>query len=412
MAIVRTVSLAAAALACALWALQAAAQTTAPAAPAPEAATGRTAKQAGIATRYMVAAANPLATEAGREMLRAGGSAVDAAIAVQLVLNLVEPQSSGIGGGAFLVHWSQKDRRILTLDGREVAPAAATPDRFMKADGKPMAFYEAVVGGRSVGVPGTPRLLAEAHKRWGKLPWARLFEPAIRLAEQGFSVSPRLSGMLAQEKHLATNPAARALFFDGDGKGLAVGTVLSNAAFARTLRTLAESGADAFYAGAIAEDIVATAKAHPTNPGDITLADLAGYKVVEREAVCAPYRVYTVCGMGPPSSGAIAVQQMLGIMENRDVSTVADLLTEARQPIKEFVNQTDRVSGQIMADHDYVDDLVKTLPDAYQVLARNGIYGDYFGFYLCDAVLKVNGKGGQPVYVKLAGQDTGRCTPK
>jgi gamma-glutamyltranspeptidase/glutathione hydrolase len=287
-------------------------------APAPEAATGRSAKTAGTATRYMVAAANPLAAAAGRDILREGGSAVDAAIAVQLVLGLVEPQSSGLGGGAFMVHWSQADKRVLTLDGRETAPAAATPDRFMK-DGKPMPFYDAVVGGRSVGVPGTVRLLAEAHARWGRLPWRRLFGEAIRLAEDGFQVSPRLSGQLGQEKFLASNPRAKALFYDPEGKPLAAGTLFRNPAYAQTLRTIADKGAEAFYSGPIAEDIVATAKAHPTNPGDMTLADLAGYKVVAREAVCAPYRVYTVCGMGPPSSGAIAVGQILGVLQTRDM---------------------------------------------------------------------------------------------
>ncbi|WP_188516027.1 gamma-glutamyltransferase [Alsobacter metallidurans] len=297
------------------------AQTAPPAqAPAPEGATGRAVRTTQEATRYMVAAANPLAAEAGREMLRAGGSAVDAAIAVQLVLNLVEPQSSGIGGGAFMVHWDQKNNRVLTLDGREIAPAAATPDRFMGPDGKPMKFYDAVVGGRSVGVPGTPRLLAEAHKRWGKLPWPKLFEPAIRLAEGGFAVSPRLNGLLGQEKFLAANPAARALFYDQDGKPLAVGTTLKNPAFAQTLHTLADKGVEAFYAGPIADDIVATVKGHPSNPGDMTLSDLAGYAVKEREPVCGNYRVYRLCGMGPPSSGAVAVQQMLGVLEGQPMA--------------------------------------------------------------------------------------------
>ncbi|WP_460448166.1 gamma-glutamyltransferase [Alsobacter sp. SYSU BS001988] len=295
------------------------AQTSPQLAPAPEAPTGRSVRDHGASTRYMAAAANPLATEAGREMLRAGGGAVDAAIAAQLVLNLVEPQSSGIGGGAFMVHWDEARRTLTTLDGRETAPAAATPDRFMAPDGKPMKFYDAVVGGRSVGVPGTPRLLAEAHKRWGKLPWPQLFEPAIRLAENGFSVSPRLSGLLGQEKFLSANPAARALFYDADGKPLAVGTTLKNPAFAQTLRTLAEKGVEAYYAGPIAEDIVATVKGHPTNPGDMTLADLASYAVKEREPVCGAYRAYRICGMGPPSSGAVAVQQMLGVLETRDM---------------------------------------------------------------------------------------------
>jgi gamma-glutamyltranspeptidase/glutathione hydrolase len=270
----------------------------------------------------MVAAANPLAAEAGREILRAGGSAVDAAVAVQLVLNLVEPQSSGIGGGAFLVHWDGQNRTIATLDGREVAPAAARPDRFLGPDGKPLKFMEAVIGGRSVGVPGTVRLLEAAHQKWGRLPWERLFEPAIRLAEEGFPVSPRLSGLLSQETALKSDPTARATFYQEDGSPRPVGHVLRNPAFARTLRAVAAGGADAFYKGPIAEDIVATVTGHPTNPGDMTTADLSAYEVVPRAAVCGKYRVYTICGMGPPSSGAVAVQQILSVLETRDMARV------------------------------------------------------------------------------------------
>jgi len=289
-------------------------------APAPEAATGRSAKALGTAQRFMAAAANPLAAAAGRDILRTGGSATDAAIAIQLVLNLVEPQSSGIGGGAFFVHWDEAGKRLTTLDGRETAPKAARPERFLGTDGKPMKFVDAVVGGRSVGVPGTLRLLEEAHKRWGKLPWAEVIAPAIKLAEEGFAVSPRLNGLLAQEKHLIRDPRAAAYFYEADGRPRAVGTVLKNPAFAATLRAIAGRGADAFYEGEIARDIVATVTGHKDNPGDITLGDLAAYEVEERTPVCGRYRVYTLCGMGPPSSGAIAVQQILGILETRDLA--------------------------------------------------------------------------------------------
>ncbi|HEV2555493.1 MAG TPA: gamma-glutamyltransferase [Bosea sp. (in: a-proteobacteria)] len=306
-------------LAFALLLFMAAPATAQPLAPAPEAATGKIAKATATAQRFMVAAANPLAAAAGRDILRAGGSAVDAAIAVQLVLNLVEPQSSGLGGGAFLVHWDEAARRVITLDGRETAPAAAKPDRFIGKDGKPMRFVEAVVGGRSVGVPGTPRLLEEAHRRWGKLPWPQVLTPAIRLAEDGFAISPRLNGLLSGEKNLAKDARAAAYFYEADGKAKAVGTILRNPAFAATLRALAERGAGAFYEGEIARDIVATVTGHATNPGDMTVADLAGYRVEEREPVCGAYRVWRICGMGPPSSGAVAVQQMLGILETRDL---------------------------------------------------------------------------------------------
>ncbi len=306
-------------LACALLLMMAAPAKAQPLAPAPEAATGRIAKATATAQRFMVAAANPLAAAAGRDILRAGGSAVDAAIAVQLVLNLVEPQSSGLGGGAFLVHWDEAARRVITLDGRETAPAAAKPDRFIGKDGKPLRFVDAVVGGRSVGVPGTPRLLEEAHRRWGKLPWPQVLAPAIRLAEDGFGVSPRLNGLLSGERNLAKDARAAAYFYEADGRAKAVGTVMRNPAFAATLRALAERGAGAFYEGEIARDIVATVTGHATNPGDMTAADLAGYRVEEREPVCGAYRVWRICGMGPPSSGAVAVQQMLGILETRDL---------------------------------------------------------------------------------------------
>jgi gamma-glutamyltranspeptidase/glutathione hydrolase len=291
-----------------------------PLAPAPEAATGKIAKATATAQRFMVAAANPLAAAAGRDILRAGGSAVDAAIAVQLVLNLVEPQSSGLGGGAFIVHWDEAARRVITLDGRETAPAAARPDRFIGKDGKPMRFVEAVVGGRSVGVPGTPKLLEEAHRRWGKLPWPQVLAPAIKLAEDGFAISPRLNGLLSGEKNLAKDARAAAYFYEADGQAKAVGTILRNPAFAATLRTLAERGAGAFYEGEIARDIVATVTGHATNPGDMTVADLSAYRVEEREPICGPYRVWRLCGMGPPSSGAVAVQQILGMLETRDLA--------------------------------------------------------------------------------------------
>lgn len=291
-----------------------------PVAPAPEAPTGRSAKSSSATTQDMVAAANPLAAQAGREILAAGGSAVDAAVAVQLVLNLVEPQSSGIGGGAFMVFWDGST--MTTLDGREKAPAAAKPERFLGPDGKPMKFYDAVVGGRSVGVPGTVRLLETAHKNWGKLPWKDVIEPAARLAENGFTISPRLNGLLTQEKFLQNDPAARAYFYEADGTPKKVGTVLKNPAFAQTLRTIAEKGADAFYSGEIAQDIVATVTGHATNPGDITLDDLKAYKVEERAAVCGPYRTYRICGMGPPSSGQVAVQQIMSTLETQDMAAL------------------------------------------------------------------------------------------
>ena len=339
-------------------------------APAPEASTGRTFKSAGTATKDMVAAANPLAAQAGREILAAGGSAVDAAIAVQLVLNLVEPQSSGIGGGAFMVFWD--GTTMTTLDGREMAPAAAKPERFLGPDGKPMKFYDAVVGGRSVGVPGTVRLLETAHRNWGKLSWPQVIEPAARLAEDGFTISPRLNGLLTQEKFLQNDPVARAYFYEADGKPKAVGTVLKNPAFAKTLRTIADKGADAFYTGEIAQDIVTTVTGHPTNPGDMTLDDLKAYKVQERDAVCGPYRVYRICGMGPPSSGQVAVQQIMGVLETQDMASLKPG-PDAVHWIAEAGRLAYADRALFLADPAFVNVPVKGLTDPGYIKSRAGL---------------------------------------
>ena len=286
----------------------------------PERPSGWTVKQPVKASRQIIATANPLATEAGYRILKQGGTAIDAAIAAQMVLNLVEPQSSGIGGGAFIVHYQKHGDRLEAYDGRETAPAAATPDRFLDAAGKPMTFREAVVGGKSVGVPGTLRVLELAHKRQGKLKWARLFLPAIALAERGFPVSPRLHLALAGETALSGDPAAKAYFYRPDGTPLAVGTLLRNPEFAATLKRIAAEGPEAFYRGEIARDIVAKVRSHPTNPGDLTEGDLAAYRAKVRTPVCGPYRAYRVCGMPLPTSGGIAVLQMLGMLERFDLS--------------------------------------------------------------------------------------------
>ncbi|RXF69548.1 gamma-glutamyltransferase [Hansschlegelia zhihuaiae] len=296
--------------------------------PPPEIATGSKPRPIVTAKRWMAATANPHATEVAAEMLRAGGSAVDAAIAAQLVLGLVEPQSSGLGGGAFLLHWSAADRSLTTLDGRETAPAAATPTLFQNAVGEPLTFMEAVIGGRSVGTPGTPRLIEAAHRKFGKLAWARLFEPAMRLAEQGFDVSPRLAGQIAAAAPtLARDPAAASYFAPG-GAPLRAGDRLMNPAYAETLKALRDGGADAFYDGPIAADVVSAVR-NARNPGALTPQDISRYAVVEREAVCAPYRVYQVCGMGPPSSGGIAIAQILGMLEPTNLSVLGPKSPEA-----------------------------------------------------------------------------------
>lgn len=296
----------------------------------PEGSSGFTPKPGWRFDRFAVAAANPLATDAGLQILRAGGSAVDAAIAVQMVLALAEPQSSGIGGGAFLLHWD--GRAVEAFDGRETAPAAATPELFMGADGKPMPFRDAVVGGRSVGVPGTVRVLEMAHRQHGKLPWATLFQPAIRLAEGGFKVSLRLNTLATEDgAALKDDAQAAAYFFGADGKPRAVGSELRNPALAQVLRRIAADGSKALHEGEIAQAIVAKVNGHRTNPGRMTLADLAGYQPKRRDAICHDYRVtapaprpadYRLCGFPPPSSGALAVGQILGLLANTNAQTL------------------------------------------------------------------------------------------
>jgi gamma-glutamyltranspeptidase / glutathione hydrolase len=285
---------------------------------APEAATGRIEKPLQAARSYMVSAANPLAAAAGIEMLEAGGSATDAAIAVQLVLNLVEPQSSGLGGGAYLLHWDAAAKELLTYDGREGAPAAATPDRFLR-DGKPLAFDTAVHSGLSIGVPGTPRLLEAIHRAHGRLPWPRLFAPAIRLAEEGFTVSSRLNLLLALMGPANFDATSRAYFFDPTNRPHPAGYTLANRAFAATLKALRDGGADAFYGGVIAQAVVAAAATAPNHPGDLSPADLAGYRVETPAPVCTGYRRHRICGMGPSSSGGVAIAQTLRLLEPYDL---------------------------------------------------------------------------------------------
>jgi gamma-glutamyltranspeptidase / glutathione hydrolase len=287
----------------------------------PEAASGYTEKPGWATKKFAVAAANPLATDAGYQILKAGGSAVDAAVAVQMVLGLVEPQSSGIGGGAFLLHQDGKaNGKMEAFDGRETAPAAATESLFIGKDGKPMAFNDAVVGGRSVGIPGTVRMLEMAHKQHGKLQWATLFQPAIALAEGGFKVSPRLNTLLAADKFLKTDPVAATYFYDAAGSAWPVGHLLKNPAYAAVLRGIAKDGSKALLEGDIAKAIVEKVKNHPTNAGVLSLQDLANYAPKKREPLCFDYdvkpEIYQICGMPPPSSGAIAIGQILGILNN------------------------------------------------------------------------------------------------
>jgi gamma-glutamyltranspeptidase/glutathione hydrolase len=333
----------------------------------PEIDTGRVEKQAVAAKRHMVAAADPLAVQAGLEMLRAGGSAADAAIAVQLVLGLVEPQSSGLGGGAFVLHWSERNKHVGTYDGRETAPAAARAERFLDREGNPEEFMLAVASGRAVGVPGVPRLLERLHRDHGRLPWARLFEPAIRLAQGGFAKTRRLARLLEREKLLAADPAARALFYAGPR--------IVNREYAATLRTLAQQGADAFYRGPIAEDIVRAVQAH-LRPGDMTLEDLAAYRVLEREPLCGAYRRFHLCGMGPPSSGGLAVLQILGMLERTEFAAAKPGSAQAVHLFSEAARLAYADRLRYVADPAYVPQPVAKLLEAKYLEARARMIGE------------------------------------
>jgi len=282
--------------------------------PAPEPETAQASKPIAHARRFMVVAANPLAARAGYDVLKRGGSAVDAAIATQFVLNLVEPQSSGIGGGGFLLHYAAKGARLDAYDGRETAPAAAKPERFLGADGKPVDWPEAIVSGKAAGVPGLLRMLELAHREHGRLPWAELFAPAIALAKKGFPISPRLHALVAGDRFLARDENARSYFYLPDGTARPAGSILRNPEFARVLGRVAEGGAAAFYRGAIARDIAAAVGSH-RRAGDLSEDDLGAYRAKRREPLCGSYRVWRVCGVPPPSSGGFAVLQILKLLE-------------------------------------------------------------------------------------------------
>jgi gamma-glutamyltranspeptidase/glutathione hydrolase len=308
----------------------------------------------------MVVAANPLAVQAGADVLARGGTAADAMIAVQAVLGLVEPQSSGLGGGAFLVWYDAASGTLTTLDGRETAPLEATPTLFQDETGAPLGFFDAVVGGLSVGTPGTPALLEEAHRRWGRAEWGALFEPAIDLAEGGFAVSPRLAALVADDAERLARFAPTASYFLPGGEPLAEGAMLTNPEYAATLRTLAREGARGFYTGPIAADIVRTVQG-AEGPGLLSAVDLAIYQVRERAPVCAPYRAHEICGMGPPSSGALTVGQILGMLDGYDLAALGPGSAEAWRLIGDASRLAFADRGRYMADSDFVPVPVKGL---------------------------------------------------
>ncbi|MFC0444919.1 gamma-glutamyltransferase [Pseudidiomarina halophila] len=322
----------------------------------PEAATGVVDKNAVYANEYMVAAATPEAAAAGRAVLADGGSAIDAAVAVQAMLTLTEPQSSGIGGGAFILYWDAAEEHLYTIDAREKAPANADETLFLNANGKPPEdFWDAVVGGRSVGAPGVLKGLEVAHNRWGKRPWEELFSATIEAAEQGFEVSRRLQMLLEMD----LNPGLRKLspakeYFYPDGQALQAGTLKQNPELAWALRLVAEQGADAFYRGPIAEKVVNAVQTSALAPGLLTLEDLANYQAVVREPVCNAYRIYTVCGMGPPSSGGLTVLQILGILENFPVAQWQPVSKEAAHHFTQASRLAFADRNRYIADSDFV----------------------------------------------------------
>lgn len=327
----------------------------------PEAATGIYQQALVQASDYMVAAAHPLATEAGTTILANGGSALDAAVAVQLVLGLVEPQSSGIGGGAFILHWDQTEQHMTTFDGRETAPEAANAHLFMQGD-TAMPWREAYVGGKSVGVPGLFAALYKAHQRYGTLPWADLFSDAIRLAEDGFPVSDRMARQLAVgwNRGIEHSPAASDYFYP-EGQALKAGKIITNHAYAKVLRQVASDGPAAFYQGDNARAIVQAVQQAKVNAGQLSLKDLAEYTAVEREPVCGFYRSYRVCGMPPPSSGGVAVLQILGLLERFDIAALAHDSVDAIHLFSQASQLAFADRDHYLADTDFVDVPVQSL---------------------------------------------------
>ncbi|MEO0569969.1 MAG: gamma-glutamyltransferase, partial [Pseudomonadota bacterium] len=339
----------------------------------PEAEIALKAKRAGLplkADDWMVVAANPLAVEAGARVLRVGGSAADAMIAVQAVLGLVEPQSSGLGGGAFLIWYDGASGIMTTLDARETAPMAATPRLFQNADGEPVGFFDAVVGGGSVGVPGVPLLLEEAYARWGRADWRELFNDAIAHAEDGFPVSPRMAMMIERDAERLSTFRRTRNYFLPDGVPLKEGQILTNPDYAQSLRILARDGAAPFYTGKIANDIVTAVRTAPSNPGLLSREDLALYRVKERLPVCGDYRGHKICGMGPPSSGALAVGQILGLLEPFDMAGLGPQSAESWRLIGDASRLAFADRGRYVADSDYVPVPVEGMLDAGYLAQR------------------------------------------
>lgn len=329
------------------------------------------------AAQGVTSTADPRATEAGRQILHDGGSAADAAMAMMLVLTLVEPQSSGVGGGGFLVYHDAETDQTGTINGREMAPAGARPERFLGPDGKPRGYNDVIPGGLSVGVPGNVRLMEMAHKKWGKLEWKALFQPAIKLADEGFEVTPALYVWLDRFQDLWKDfPAARALYYV-DGKPAPVGTVIKNPAYAKLLRDIAARGPDAFYTGANAKAISDAVAKSARNPALLTAKDLAAYKAQDKPAVCTTYRVYKVCGMGPPSSGATTVFGILGMIEGWDMKTMGKDNPMSWHLIAEAMQLAYADREKYLGDSDFVDVPVAGLVDKTYLAERRHLISPF-----------------------------------
>ena len=344
----------------------------------PEGESLRIVKPAVVTKRFMMVAANPLASQAGADMIAAGGSAADAAIAAQLVLNLVEPQSSGIGGGGFLTFYDKAADKVVVYDGRETAPAADQPNLFLGPDGQPLGFRDVGIGGRPVGVPGIVRLMEAVHRDYGKLPWAKLFEPAIKLADDGFPVSPRLHWWLDTGKDfLSSSPDLAAHFYKPDGAPLQVGEMLKSPELARTLRAIADRGAAAFYTGPLAEEIVQKVNqgigaAGRPDPGAMTLDDLKNYQAIKREAVCGTYRRYEICGAPPPAAGAVSVIEILDLLQRFDPAQLAPQSARTYHLFAEASRRAFADRDAYIGDPAFTDVPTKGLVDPSYLLMRSG----------------------------------------
>ena len=339
----------------------------------PEFGNGRIEQKLVEAKQYMVSSANPYASEAGMRILERGGTAIDAAIAVQMVLNLVEPESSGIGGGAFSLYWDNKNKKLSSYDGREKAPMAADGKLFQE-NGKNMNWWEALAGGRAVGVPGVLAMMEKTHKKYGKLPWGELFEDAIKLSEEGFEISPKLAHSISSRTNPALGRYDKAWkYFFPEGEPLKAGVIKKNPELAMTFRRIALLGAKGFYKGQIALDIVNTVRSAEDNPGLLTVKDMVAYEAIERPPICAKYKSYKVCGMGPPTSGGMTVIQILKLLENKNLSTFPALSVEAVHLFTQASKLAYADRAKYMADADFVNVPVEGLINAEYLKQRSSL---------------------------------------